>query len=370
MIALPVVFMLIFGVVPNISNNNVLVDVVNLGNSTVSKAVIQQINEVPGFTAKTVSPTQAAADLRNLAASVVLTLPKGLEADVVAGKPLPVTWQGSPNASNASVVSGLMKLQGEVNQWSMAGSIAVQKVRDSVRSPATSQLASAFIHGMHQSTSIKNLVTTKTVYLSQGQVERQSMGERQQLIIGYATMFIIFAVFGSTGSIYMEKTKGTWNRLKASPLSKTQVVAGLGIGFFVVGWIQFLIMDLSGVVFFHQGVPLTAWSLLIVSLYVLAIVGIALSIASVAKSQEQHMITGSFLAVATSMLGGAYWPLDLEPSWMQKIAWFVPQSWAIDAFKVTALGLASFSSAIVPLLVLAAFAVIFFGAGILQLRYS
>jgi|GEM_PF-2830481 len=378
MIVLPIVFTLVYGIVPNMSSNQVLVDVVNLDDSAVGNAVVQQINATSGYTADVVTKTQAQADLRNLKATLVITLPKGLQSQVVAGKPLTVEWQASPNAGDGGTISALASLQGKMNQWSMAGSVAVQEARAKSLSGQGSaavdqgqgKLANAFIQGMSQGSAIKNVVTTKGVYISQGQVERQTLGSNQQMIIGFSTMFIIFAVFGSTGSIYLEKTRGTWNRLKASPALRWQILAGLGLGFFLVGWFQFLIMDLAGLVFFGRGVPMNLWSVLIVSLYDLAIVGIALCIASVAKSQEQHMITGSFLAVATSMLGGAYWPIDLEPSWMQKIAWFVPQSWAMDGFKVTALGLTSMSSAAVPLLVLAAFAVIFFGAGILQLRYS
>lgn len=369
MVVLPVVFTLVFGVIPNMSSNKLPVDVVNLDGSQVSQALLQRIKNTPGLKVQTVSASTAKADLRNMHASLIVTLPKGMQTNAVKGKKVPVGWEKSPNAGGSSTTAALSALRTDLNKWVLAGGEAVQKAQ-AKGVYNTDQLAAVFTSGMKGADQIHNLVQTHTVDLSHGKVQTKVLNHAETVTIGFATMFIIFTVFGSTSTMFREKVTGTWSRFKASPVSRTQILVGYGIGFFIIGWLQFLIMDLAGLTMFGHGVPITGWTATIMSFYVLAIVGIALCIAGVVKTIEQHMTIGSFIAIATSMLGGAYWPLDLEPNWMQKVALFVPQSWALDAFKAVSVGAVSMSSVAVPLTVLGGFALIFFGAGMVQLRYS
>ncbi len=88
------------------------------------------------------------------------------------------------------------------------------------------------------------------------------------------------------------------------------------------------------------------------------------------KSAQQLGLIGSFVAVVTSMIGGAYWPIDVEPVWMRHVAWFVPQKWAIDAFGIVSAGSVHFPTLALPLGVLGVFSIVFFGVGVAQLRYS
>ncbi|QQE78582.1 ABC transporter permease [Alicyclobacillus sp. SO9] len=369
MVVLPVVFTLVFGVIPTLSSNKTPIDVVNADSSQVSQAVLKHIKATPNIEAHTVSAATAKSDLRNMRASLIITLPKGMEKAAVSGKKVPLGWEKSPNAGDSSTMTVMSTLETNLRNWVLAGGAAVQTAKAKGVSN-THQLALAFTTGMQGANQIQNLVQTHSVDLSHGKVVQHTLGNAQKVTIGFATMFIIFTVFGTTSTVFREKVTGTWSRFKASPVSRTQILAGYGIGFFIVGWIQFLIMDVAGLVMFGHGIPMTGWTVAIMSFYVLAIVGIALCIAGVVKTIEQHMTIGSFIAIATSMLGGAYWPLDLEPNWMQKVALFVPQSWAMDAFKAVSVGAVSVSTLAVPLAVLGGFAIIFFSAGMVQLRYS
>jgi ABC-2 type transport system permease protein len=55
---------------------------------------------------------------------------------------------------------------------------------------------------------------------------------------------------------------------------------------------------------------------------------------------------------------------------MQHVAWFVPQNWAIESFRMITVGDVGGMSFFWPLIVLAGFAVVFFSAGLVQLRHS
>lgn len=110
--------------------------------------------------------------------------------------------------------------------------------------------------------------------------------------------------------------------------------------------------------------------MLVVSLYCFAISGIALCVSGMVKTEQQLAVIGSFFAIVTSMIGGAYWPLSLEPKWMQHVGWFVPQSWAMQAFQMIVAGATGMHVLVWPIVVLCIFAVVFFLAGMAQLRYS
>ncbi|CAG9613849.1 Linearmycin resistance permease protein LnrN [Bacillus rhizoplanae] len=70
------------------------------------------------------------------------------------------------------------------------------------------------------------------------------------------------------------------------------------------------------------------------------------------------------------MISGLYWPIEIEPEFMQKIANFVPQTWAMRGFtELIARGgaLADITGYIGVLLL---FAGIFFFIGLTRIRYD
>lgn len=58
------------------------------------------------------------------------------------------------------------------------------------------------------------------------------------------------------------------------------------------------------------------------------------------------------------MLGGCFWDISLMPDFMQKIGYFVPQRWAMDAIQKLQNGGAQ-ADILLNLIILAAFAAAF-----------
>ena len=369
MLVLPIVFVFVFGVLPTLGSSKTAIAVVDEDHSQVSQAIVQQLQQLPDYNVKVIPSADAQTILRELKASVVVTLPPGLQAQILLGRDPTVDWVLSPNSNGyGNDGGGLLQLRQKLSQWITFGGLYLQQAK--FHGATGTQILEAFQTDMHQTNQISPLIQVHNVSLSEGQVQTKFVTDSQRVMMGFATMFIVFTVFASTGSLFLEREKGTWNRVKASPANKASILAGYGLGFFAIGWLQFLILYLAGRLLFGIVIPLNAIAIILMSLYVLAICGIALTVAGSVKSNEQHMMIGSFVGISTSMIGGAYWPLEIEPTWMQHLAWFVPQSWALSGFKAAALGLSSMTSIGLPLAVLAGFAVIFFGVGMVQLRYS
>lgn len=369
MFIMPIVFVFVFGVLPSMGNSKTPVAVVDNDHTALSRVIVQKLEQLPDYHVTEIQSSEVPTMLRELKASLVITVPQGLQQDLVTGQSPRFGWIVSPNSSGSGEASsGLLQLQQELSHWVSFGSTTVHQAAST--GAGSTQLVAALQAGIAQADAIHPLIQTHTVSLSNGKVQTKFIQDSQRAMIGFATMFVIFTVFGTIGSLFAEKDKGTWSRLKASPVNRASILAGYGLGFFAVGWIQFLILYLASRLLFGITIPLNPTVILIISLYVLAICGIALTVAGTVKTNEQHMVTGSFIAIATSMIGGAYWPLEIEPTWMQHIAWFVPQSWVLSGVTASVLGLASATTVALPMLVLAGFALIFFTVGMIQLRYS
>lgn len=77
---------------------------------------------------------------------------------------------------------------------------------------------------------------------------------------------------------------------------------------------------------------------LILLLFGIVAIGIALVITAFAGSSYMAATLSSLVITSTCMLGGCFWPVDLMPEVVQKISFFMPQQWAIDAFQKVQLG--------------------------------
>jgi ABC-type multidrug transport system permease subunit len=106
---------------------------------------------------------------------------------------------------------------------------------------------------------------------------------------------------------------------------------------------------------------------LVMLVYAALMASIGLLLGSVARSEGQAVAVGVISANVLGALGGCWWPIEITPAWMQKLALFLPTGWAMNALhKLVAFGAGPMSivphvvgMSIVAALVLAATARLF-----------
>ncbi len=139
-------------------------------------------------------------------------------------------------------------------------------------------------------------------------------------------------MLSATGTILKARQLGVWSRLLEAPVSKVQILTGYILSFFLIGWIQFgVLMILTNSLFNVQWGNLLG-VIILVSVLLLAVIGLALLLASIVKTTEQQSALGNIVVISTCMIGGLYWPIEIEPAWMQTATNFVPQTWAMRGF--------------------------------------
>lgn len=187
-------------------------------------------------------------------------------------------------------------------------------------------------------------------------------------VIGIIVLFILLACNGSIYSVVEDREQLTMARMYTAPVNAFEIAAGNFIGAFLVGTIQMAVTLLFTryAVGYDYGMPLVQL-FVILECFLLAAIGMASATASMVKNPAGLGHINTLIVTPTCMLGGCFWPLYIMPDYMQKIANFVPQKWAIDAAGKLASG-GEFESVIIHIGILLLFAVVLlaFGAFVLK----
>lgn len=188
--------------------------------------------------------------------------------------------------------------------------------------------------------------------------------------LGYTVMSVMMAILMMSGTILYERQHGTWGRLLTTPTDRYSLLAGYLLSFFLTGLFQFAVLVFgTRLIFQVQWGPLLPL-FAVGAATVLASAGIGLFLAGIVRSYEQQQTLGIIFVIATSMLGGLFWPLELMSPTMQRIGYLTPQAWAMTGLTEVALRGGAWASLAWPLTVLLALAVLFAGAGLLRVRYE
>ena len=156
-----------------------------------------------------------------------------------------------------------------------------------------------------------------------------------QQVPGYTIMFLLFnCIMHASRSFLDERANKTLLRLYCAPMPRVAVLAGKVSAYFLKGFIQVWILLLVGKIFFGM-----AWGdspvalVLLVTALAAAATGLGLVVAVTVRTSAQSNFVSLLLAIGMSALGGSWWPLEIEPELMQRLAYFLTiNAWGMDAF--------------------------------------
>lgn len=151
---------------------------------------------------------------------------------------------------------------------------------------------------------------------------------------GFAAMFVMMGVFFAGAAMVAKRHQGTLARLLTTPTSKFSIISGEMLGFFLLGLVQFAILILFGqyVLGVNWGSSPFGVALLTVS-YVLAVTGLGTLLSVFVRTSAQAGAFAVLVSMVTSVIGGSWWPIEIAPKFMQSIARFTPQYWAVNGFN-------------------------------------
>jgi ABC-type multidrug transport system permease subunit len=157
----------------------------------------------------------------------------------------------------------------------------------------------------------------------------------QLLVPSYTVMFAFFMVLTVGWLFVSERRQGTLKRLRAAPLTRTQILLGKFVPCFLLSLGQGLFLMLAGKwVFGMSWGPEPAWLFLVVFTTSLSAMGLALFVAALARTETQVAIYGTLLVLVLAGVSGCLMgDRALMPERMQEISRVTPHAWALDAYR-------------------------------------
>jgi ABC-2 type transport system permease protein len=93
-----------------------------------------------------------------------------------------------------------------------------------------------------------------------------------------------------------------------------------------------------------------------------------LVVAGLARSRESVLPLGSIVIVTMAAVGGCWWPIDLEPRWMRRVALAFPTTWAMAGFNDLMIRRQTVRAALLPTAVLLGYGLLYLAVGLILFR--
>lgn len=156
----------------------------------------------------------------------------------------------------------------------------------------------------------------------------------EQTIPGILVMFTMLVLLTSGGVLLlMEREQGMLRRLASTPLSRREIVAGKWLGRMLLALVQIGFAMLVGTLLFGMDWEPSLPAILAVLLgWAAFCASLGLLVGSVGRSQGEVAGLGMLLTMIMAALGGAWWPIEVTPDWMQTLQMAIPAGWTMDAF--------------------------------------
>lgn len=166
-----------------------------------------------------------------------------------------------------------------------------------------------------------------------------------------------------------ERTGGTLDRLRVTPVTEAEIVLGYATAFGAIGAVQGVILLAAAILLFDV---LVVGNVLLAGLVIVLLAvdsqAIGILVSSATRREGQAVMMIPFILLPTMLLSGIFVPTESLPGWLRPFAYALPPTWAVQAMRDVMLrgwGLAEVWPA---LAMLAGFAVLFIGLAVVGLR--
>jgi ABC-type multidrug transport system permease subunit len=148
-------------------------------------------------------------------------------------------------------------------------------------------------------------------------------------------MFAFFLVLTVGWLFVAERRQGTLKRLRAAPLSRTEILLGKMVPCFLLSLGQGFFLLVAGKVVFDMRLGTQPfWLSTVVVATSVAAMGLSLLVASMARTEAQVAIYGTLLVLVLAGISGCLMgDPELMPERMKLLSRFTPHAWAMDAYS-------------------------------------
>lgn len=154
-----------------------------------------------------------------------------------------------------------------------------------------------------------------------------------RMVGGWAIMFLLFSVTGSSTSLLDEKKAGLFHRLLSMPVTRSQILWSKFAFNVMMGLVQLVVLFIAGRFMFGIDIVSNLPVLLVVCVCAAsACTAFGMLLASVSKTTATASGLGTLLILTMSAVGGAWFPVSMMPSFMQFFSKLTLVYWAQEGF--------------------------------------
>lgn len=186
--------------------------------------------------------------------------------------------------------------------------------------------------------------------------------------VGTITMLMLMTATTTAGFILKEKRERTYFRIFASPVSSKVYVMGNVLSNMIIALVQSVavVMTMSKILKTNIMMP-EAELIFLLFLFGIVCIGFGMLLVAFSNNTNQSSHLATLIVIPTSMLSGCLWPVTLMPDFMQKLSYFFPQRWLLEAIKKLQDGQTLFQD--VPCIaIMLSFAAVFFLIAIYKMK--
>jgi len=172
-------------------------------------------------------------------------------------------------------------------------------------------------------------------------------------------------------AIVREREIGTLEQVMVTPIRRWEFILGKTVPFFLIGCFDAALLFLVGTLWF--GVPFRGEIgvlVLGIIMFILAGLGMGLLLSTMAKTQQQSMITAFFFIMPMTSLSGFGTPISSMPPFFQKLTYFNPLRHVIVILRSVYLKGVGWDSLWPDVVFLATFATLMLSVSVLRFRKS
>jgi len=355
------------------------VAVVNRDQGVLGDRLVQRLDADPSIQAQEQSYEAALEAVEAQTAAAALVLPEDFSARLLAGGQLGLEYTmnlAEPVAAQV-IEQAVLAALSEVESWVLVGNSAVQ-IAERVglfENQAAPDRAEYFDNAI--AAAQEELGGTPPVVVDARKGSRD--GDSQidipsgtgQTSPGMMVIFTLFTSLSGGSSLLLERERGTLRRLMVMPMGKGTILAGKLVGVFLAAVIQILILITAGALLFGVDWGHSPWALLVMVLaFAFTATCLGMLMAALVRTYAQLDAMSMLIVLPLSGLGGAMWPIEIVPGFMQKLALAMPTGWAMRGFHdIVTRGL-GMGDVLLEAGVLMAFGILFLVVGVWRFRYE
>lgn len=300
-----------------------------------SKTIITKLDSLQAFEVLQTSSDSARSLVKLGKCAAVLVLHKGLTDSINAKNPFIEFLYDAARPSEVGVLQGALigNLIDIIGTEAMLTKTIQEfdKTNPKVSNDKRKLIHKQIIHSFETTKSLsKNVEIIKSTPVI---VSKTNSPGLIQAVAGTTIMMLLFSLTAIGASMLTEKSSGTLKRLLFSPIHPNRILYAKMLSCNIISVFQLGILFLfSGLVLGLEIIPHLLSLVLMIIATAFACSGFGVILASVAKTRHQLDSYSTLIILVMSCVGGSMIPIFFMPVFMQKMAQFSVNYWAIQGF--------------------------------------